>query len=162
MKTETMNWLFIRAIGIFVAYAIVGYFTPKPYISSAIGMFALLVGGLMFFRYIETVYNILIKRDRGEHGGHVAILGAASVGFGMVYSGMYRIIWSYFGSRVEWTGTALSSFGLFMIVLGSYLIARAPEGITAASRFPSGFWQKTMVLMLIILAFVAGTHFASF
>jgi len=163
MKTETTNWLLIRAIGILVAYCIIGFLTPKPYVSSIIGMGALMVGGMMFVRYVETCYEIVVKQLRSkEGGGHIAILGAGSVGFGLVYSGMFRVIWSYFGSPPEWTGTALSSFGLFMMVLGSYLIARAPDAVQVRSRFPSGFWQKTGVLMLIILAFVAGTHFASF
>ncbi|MGA1801500.1 hypothetical protein [Rhizobium sp. HT1-10] len=162
MKTEAVNWLLLRSVGIFCSYCIIGFFTPKPYVSSIIGMGALMVGGMMFVRYIETCYEIIVKQRRGKMGGHIAILGAGAVGFGLVFSGMFRIIWSYYGSPSEWAGTAISSFGLFMIVLGSYLIARAPDAVQVRSRFPSGFWQKTGVLMLIILAFVAGTHFASF
>lgn len=163
MNKDNINWLLVKAIAILVSYCIVGYFTPKPYISSVTGMFAIMIGGMMFFRYIETAYEILVKQRRGESGGgHIAILGATAVGFGLVYSGLFRIIWNYFESPLDWAGTSTSTFGLFMIVLGSLLIARAPEAVSGPSKFPTGFWRNTIILMGFIVAFVAGMHFSNF
>lgn len=162
MRADGVNWLLFRAIAVLISYCAVGSFSPKPYFSSVIGMFAIMMGGMMFVRYMRASYEILVNERRGEFGGHIAVLGAASIGFGLVFSGLFRILWGYYGSPPEWTGTSISSFGLFMIVLGSYLIAKAPEAAQVRHKFPTALWQNAIIIMAIIAAFVAGTHFSDF
>lgn len=160
MKRIYKNKLLIHAILIFGTYWAVAFVSPNPYVSSAMSLLSLMAGFLMFGRYVSTSYDILINGERSEVGSHYAILGATTVAAGLIYSGMFSLMWIYFQQPPHWTGTAVSSFGRGMIALGLWLMAISPDSLSHGAKFPNGFWRATLVVMAIIIAFVAGTHFA--
>ena len=152
------NTLLLQALGLYACYAALGFVVPKPLMSSAVGILALMAGIMMAVRYGWMAWNILIHKERGEYGGHYAVLGAFEISIGIIYSGAFRIVWNWFGSQPSWTGTAFSSLGLFLIAHGVYLQARSPDAVAVDARFPPGFWNIAIWVMCMIVAFVAGTQ----
>ena len=154
------NRLLITLVIIYVAYVGIGWFTPRPYISSVVGILSLMAGTFMFARYAGKAWDILWKQERGKYGAHNAILGATELALGMCYSGMYRLIWNYYGSPETWSGTWFSSLGLFLVAKGAYRMAISPTDDINPHNFPDGFWNVVLWVFAIIIAFIAGTHFA--
>jgi hypothetical protein len=115
----------------------------------------------MLFRFAPKAYDVLFKAERGEYGAHSSILGAAEIASGIVYSGMYRLLWIYFGQPTAWTGTALSSLGLFMIAKGSYRLAISPDDLDTFHQFYDRFWLVILWLFSLVIVFIAGAHFSS-
>jgi hypothetical protein len=113
----------------------------------------------MFSRYAVKAWDVIWNQERGRYGAHNAVVGAAELGLGMVYSGMYRLVWNYYGQPDTWAATWFSSLGLFMIAKGAYRIAISPSDELQAQRFPEGFWTVVMWLFAIMLAYVAGATF---
>lgn len=153
------NWLLISLAVIYAAYVVIGHFTPRPYISSVVSIMALMAGTFMFARYAGAAWRVLWKHERGAFGAHQAVLGAAELGLGMVYSGMYRLVWNYYGQPDSWAATWFSSLGLFMIAKGAYRIALSPTDDIPTHRFPEGFWTIILWLFGLICAYVAGATF---
>lgn len=153
------NWLLITLVTIYVSYVLIGHYTPRPYISSVVGIMSLIAGLFMFGRYARTAWDILWNRERGSYGAHNAVLGAAELSLGMVYSGMYRLVWNYFEQPDTWTGTWYSSIGLFMIAKGAYRMALSPTDDLPTHKFPEGFWTVALWLFGLMIAYVAGATF---
>lgn len=153
------NRLLLTLILVYAGYVCVGMFTPRPYISSVVGILALLAGLFMFSRYANKAWDIVWNRERGEYGAHNAVLGAAEFALGMVYSGMYRLVWNYFDNPESWSGTWYSSLGLFMIAKGAYRVAMSPTDELAVNGFPKDFWTILACLFALMLAYVAGATF---
>lgn len=155
------NWLLISLAVVYAAYVCVGMMTPRPYISSVVGIMATLAGAFMFSRYAGKAWDILWNRERGMYGAHNAVLGAAEFSLGLVVSGLYRLAWNYFDQPLAWSGTWVSSLGLFMIAKGAYRMAISPSDDIAQTKFPDGFWSVVIWLFGLMVAFVAGTHFGA-
>jgi len=153
------NWLLISIVVIYTVYVLIGSFTPRPYISSVVGIMALMAGLFMFARYAGAAWRILWHHERGAFGAHQAGLGAAELGLGMVYSGMYRLVWNYFDQPNTWSGTWFSSLGLFLIAKGAYRVALSPTDELRTDRFPEGFWTVVLWIFGLICAYVAGATF---
>lgn len=153
------NRLLITILGVYLAYMTVGYFTPKPYISSIVGILALGAGVFMFIRYASTAWSILWYQERGKYGAHDAVLGAAELSLGMIYSGLFRLLWNYLGQPDHWSGTWFSSLGLFMIAKGAYRVALSPSDDLPTQGFPKDFWTIVFCLFAVMLAYVAGATF---
>ena len=163
MTNVLHNRLLIASLSTVFIYIMVGVFTPNPYMSSAMSLLSLLAGAMMFIRYVEFAYKILILGLRSEEnsGSHYAVLGATLLSGGAIYGGMFGLIWVWFGQPQEWTGTAVSSFGRFMMAIGFWLMFISPDAADASSRLPSNFWRAVLTVLAIVIAFVAGTHFAN-
>jgi hypothetical protein len=153
------NWLLFTLVIVYAAYIGVGMITPRPYMSSIVGIMALIAGVFMFSRYVGAAWDILWNRRRGEYGAHDAIVGAAEFALGMVYSGMFRLVWNYYGQPDNWQATWFSSLGLFMIAKGAYRMAISPTEELQATRFPEGFWTVVVWLFGLMIAYVAGATF---
>lgn len=153
------NWLLLTLVTVYAAYVLVGHYTPRPYISSVVGIASLIAGLFMFFRYARTAWDIIWNQERGAYGAHNAVLGAAELASGMIYSGSYRLVWNYFGQPESWTGTWFSSLGLFMIAKGAYRVALSPTDDLPSHRFPEGFWTIVLWLFGLMIAYVAGATF---
>jgi hypothetical protein len=154
------NRLLLNGLLLFAFYWLVAPLVPKPYVSSAMSLLSLSAGTLMFSRYAEQTWQILWHRERSEAGSHYAILGASLVSLGVVYSGIYSLLWIYFGQPDDWTASATSSFGRGLVAVGFFLMAISPDTDNVGAGYPIGFWRSLGVLLAIILAFIAGTHFA--
>lgn len=153
------NWLLISLTVVYASYIAIGWVTPRPYISNIVAIMALIAGAFMFSRYAGKAWDILWYRERGPYGAHDAVLGAAELSLGAVYSGMYRLVWNYFEQPEPWVGTWFSSLGLFMIAKGMYRMYRSPVEGASEIGFPDGFWNVAMWVIGLMLAFIAGTHF---
>lgn len=153
------NWLLITLAVVYAAYIGIGMITPRPYMSSIVSIMALMAGVFMFSRYAGKAWDILWKGERGEYGAHNAVLGAAELALGMVYSGMFRLTWNYYGQPDTWSSTWFASLGLFMIAKGAYRIAISPTDDLKAQKLPEGFWTLLMWLFAIMIAYVAGATF---
>lgn len=155
------NRLLMNGFILLVIYAMMGVVIPNPYVSSAMSLLSMMAGGAMFFRYAETSYQILFHGERSEGGGHLAILGASIQSAGVVYSGLFSLLWIYFGQPPEWAGTAVSSFGRGMIAVGFWMMTVSVDDPAVPSKYPSGFWRMVLIACAIVVAFVAGTHFSN-
>lgn len=156
------NWLLLQVALIYAGYALIGALTPRPYMASAVSILGLMAGIILFARYAGKAYDILFRMERGEYGGHNSILGAAEMSLGVVYSGMFRLLWVYFGQPDNWTATALSSLGLFMTAKGAYRLAISPSEVDEPSHFPDWFWHRLLWIFGLIIAFICGAHFNTF
>lgn len=155
------NWLLITLAVVYTAYVVVGTFTPRPYMSSIVGIMATLAGVFMFFRYAGKAWDVIWKQERGQYGAHDAVLGATEVALGIVYSGMYRLVWNYYDQPDAWAATWFSSLGLFMIAKGAYRMAISPSEDLVPQRFPEGFWTVVMWLFGLMIAYIAGATFGN-
>jgi hypothetical protein len=155
------NRLLLTLAAVYAAYALFAYLTPRPYMSSAVGIMALLAGAAMFFRYAGKAWDILWRQERGQYGAHNAVLGATEFSLGIIYSGIFRLLWNYFDQPDSWTGTGLSALGLFMIAKGVWRMAISPTEDALVTRFPDGFWVFVIWVFGWIVAFVVGTHFGT-
>lgn len=153
------NRLLLTILTVYAIYVFVGHFTPRPYMSSIVGIMSFGAGVFMFVRYAGTAWNILWNQERGKYGAHDAVLGAAELALGMIYSGLFRLMWIYFDQPDSWSGTWFSSLGLFMIAKGAYRVALSPSDDLPVHRFPKDFWTIVFILFAVILAYVAGATF---
>lgn len=153
------NRLLLTILLIYAVYIFVGHFTPRPYVSSIVGILSLGAGIFMFTRYAATAWDVLWNQERAQYGAHDAVLGAAELALGMIYSGMFRLLWNYFEQPDTWSGTWFSSLGLFMIAKGAYRVALSPSEDLPTHRFPKDFWTIVMILFAMIIAYVAGATF---
>lgn len=153
------NWLLWRVIMIYAIFMIVGqYFIPRHAISNATAVCALIAGAVMAARYSGEAYRVLFKEKRGNNGAHSAILGVAEFGYGLVYSGAYRLLWNHMGQPDAWVGTVWSSLGLFAIAKGAYRLAVTPDEVTPVHRFPEGFKMVALLAFGLIVGMVIGTN----
>lgn len=161
MNKVLHNRLLVYGILIILSYWTAGAFTPKPYMSSAMSLMTILTGGMLFWRYFTTSYQIVFHGERGDGTGYIAILGASLLSFGIIYSGFFNLIWIYFGRPDEWSSTTASSFGRWMVSIGFFMMAMSPDMITTGAKYPVGLWRTIFVLCGLILAFLAGSQFSS-
>lgn len=154
------NRLLMNGVILLTIYLAMGITVPNPYVSSAMSLLSMMAGGAMFFRYAETSYEILFRGMRSSGGGHLAVLGASIQSAGVIYSGLFTLIWIYFDQPTEWTGTAYSSFGRALIAVGFWMMTVSADDPAVPSRYPSGFWRMLLIACAIVVAFVAGTHFS--
>ncbi len=155
------NPLLRNGIVLLLLYVMMGVTVPNPYVSSAMSLLSLMAGVAMFSRYAETSYEILFKGERSSGGGHLAVLGASIQSAGVIYSGLFSLIWIYYGQPPEWTGTAVSSFGRGLVAVGFWMMTVSVDDPTVPSKYPSGFWRMVFIACAIVVAFVAGTHFSN-
>lgn len=153
------NWLLLTLLAIYGAYVGIGMITPKPYVFKVVAILLLMAGGYMFLRYAGKTWDILWRQERGKYGAHHAILGTCELGLGLLYTGMYRLVWDHFGQPDAWSLTWYSSLGAFMIAKGAFRVATSPSDEILSPRFPGGFWKIVLVIFGMIVAFVAGTRF---
>jgi hypothetical protein len=152
---------------IFVAlYWSVGAFAANPYVSSAASLALLLAGVLTLASYAKTTYRILFldlrSHEVGGEGSHLAIYGATLLAAGAVYDGLFWLLWVYFGQPPDWTGTATSSFGRAVMVVGFWLLYVGPEPPNTSTRSYSIMWIFTLVSVAVLVGIIAGMNMAPF
>jgi hypothetical protein len=154
------NWLLFRILLVYAAYATVGSLVPRPYIFNAVAILAAIGGTVLFARYSREAWRILWDQERGKYGAHHAVLGAAEVGLGLMYMGLFRLVWNYFGQPEAWQTTWFSSLGLFMVAKGTFRQGTSPGDDALVAGLPYRFWNWLLWSVCIMLAFLAGTHFS--
>lgn len=155
------NRLLLTLAIVYAAFIGVGLITPRPYMSSIVGVVATMTGAFMFSRYAGKAWDIIWNQERGKYGAHDAILGAAEMALGVVYSGLFRLTWTWYGQPDSWQATWFSSLGLFMIAKGAFRIAISPNEDIAPNRMTEGVWTVMMWLFVVMVAYIAGATFGS-
>lgn len=127
MKHLQGNWLLFRIDAIYAAYVLVGVSVPRPLMFNAVAILATIGGTVLFARYSREAWKILWDQERGKYGAHHAVLGAAEVGLGLMYMGLFRLTWNYFDQPDSWFATWFSSLGLFMVAKGTFRQGHIPS-----------------------------------
>jgi hypothetical protein len=159
MKNLFRNQMLLQVIAVYSIYIIVGYFVERPYVAVGTSILGLIVGIIFAFRYTVPAYRVLILQERGEYGGHNSILGATEMAYGMVYCGVFKLLWIHFNHPESWTSTMASSLGLFMLVKGAFRLVISPKEAIDTHPFHYRYISITMWVIGIIVAFIAGSYF---
>lgn len=159
MKHLQGNWLLFRIVAIYAVYVVVGISIPRPLIFNAVAILATIGGTVLFARYSREAWRILWNKERGTYGAHHAVLGAAEVGLGLMYLGLFRLVWNYFGQPDAWQASWYSSLGLFMVAKGTFRQGVSPVEDGLLAGLPRRFWNWLLWAVCLMLAFLAGTHF---
>lgn len=154
------NWLLFRILLFYGLYIGVGLIIPKPYLFSIVSILATVGGIVLFARYAPEAWRILWQQERGQYGAHHAVLGAAEVGLGLMYMGLFRLTWNYFGQPDSWQATWFSSLGLFMIAKGVFRQGMSPNEDALLIGLPRKFWNIFLFAVSMLLAFIAGSYFS--
>lgn len=161
MKALFKNRLLLISLGLLAFYWTVAPMIDRPYVRNTMSLLSLLAGVLMLNRYAYAAYCVLVLQDRNDKGAHYAILGASTASIGIIWSGIFSILWVYFGQPKEWTATATSSFGSGLIAIGFWLMTISPDTPRIGFGYPIGFGRVVLAVFALVLAFIAGTNFAS-
>lgn len=153
------NWLFFRVLAIYTVYAIIGCLVERPIMFNLVAMAATVGGIILFGKYAKEAWRILWKKERGSYGAHHAVLGAAEVGLGLMYMGMFRLVWNYFDQPLTWQATWFSSLGLFMVAKGVIRQGTSTGEDAIVIGLPRRFWTWLVLAVCLIAAFFAGTTF---
>lgn len=159
MKHFQGNWLLFCIVAIYAAYVTVGSLIPRPLMFNAVAILATIGGTVLFARYSREAWKILWDQERGKYGAHHAVLGAAEVGLGLMYMGLFRLTWNYFDQPDRWSATWFSSFGLFMVAKGTFRQGTSPGEDALLAGLPRRFWNWLLWGVCLMLAFLAGTHY---
>jgi hypothetical protein len=159
MKHLRGNWLLGRIILIYALYVGIGLAVPRPHMFSAVAILATIGGTILFARYAREAWQIIWNQERGAYGAHHAVLGATEVGMGLMYLGLYRLVWNQFGQPDTWQATWFSSLGLFMVAKGVFRQGTSPSDDLLLGGLPRRFWNWLMISVGLMLAFLAGMHF---
>jgi len=158
--------LLLASLAFVALYWLVGAFAANPYVSSASSLAMLLAGILTLARYAGTTYQILFlnfrSHEAGGEGSHLAIYGATLLAAGATYNGLFGLLWIYFGQPEDWAGTATSSFGKALMVVGFWLLYIGPEPPESSPRSYSAMWIFTLVSVAVLIGIVAGMNLAAF
>lgn len=123
----------------------------------------LVVGILTFRRYVTEAIRVIFHGyrmpiDRGMPGSHLALYGATLLAAGSIYTGLFGIAWVLADQPVEWTGTAISSFGRFLMASGFWLLCISPDVDAGTWRLPNLFWWVVIGFCALLLSFYLGTR----
>lgn len=158
------NHLLWGSLALVALYWVLGAVAPNPYVFTGASLLMVLTSGVVLWRYGPTTWDILWnqRRSLATNGGgsHYAIYGTTLVALGAFYSGMFGLLWSWYGTPDNWTGTAISGFGRALMAAGFVLNYISPDASKGVSKLPSLFWLATFSFVGIVIAFVAGAHFA--
>jgi hypothetical protein len=157
------NWLLWQVIAVYVAYIAVGVFlVPKPFMSSGTAIAAMIAGCLLLLRYGALALQILLQSKRGDRGAHDAILGAAELAAGLVYSGVFRLAYVYFREPESWRSNVWGALGLLAIAKGCFRMFVSPDEVAPGHRLPDGLKMALLWAVGLVVAFIAGTNFDRF
>lgn len=153
------NWLLFRILAVYAVYVSIGLILPRPHLFNAVAILAAIGGTVLFARYAREAWRILWNQERASYGAHHAVLGAAEVGLGLMYMGLFRLVWNWFEQPDSWSATWFSSLGLFMVAKGVFRQGTSPGEGSLLIGLPQRFWIWLLWAVCLILAFLAGTHF---
>jgi hypothetical protein len=156
------NWLLFRIIAIYAAYVVLGAWVVSwPHMFNLVALFATIGGIVLFARYAREAWHILWDKERGRYGSHHAVLGAAEVGLGLIYMGLFRLVYNYFEQPDAWRATWFSSFGLFIVAKGVFRQGTSPDEDLLLAGLPRRFWNIILMAICVMVAFAAGTQFGT-
>lgn len=159
------NQLLLGSVIALAIYWTLGIILPTPYTSMAVSFLLLAGGTFAAWRYVPPAFEIVILKRRVEtvkdEADYYPVVGNAAVAFGAVYSGIFGLIWYYYGMPPEWSGTAYSSFGRAMMAAGFFFIWAGPTVPRAGIQVSNVAWLLVVISIAITAAFMAGIRVAT-
>ncbi len=108
------NWLLFQIVGTYAAFWIIATFADKPWLANMVSGLAIIAGVFLCLRYVPKSLSIILCKERGAFGAHNAVLGAAEIGIGLLWGGMYRILYyNVFEHPAAWVASGWAIFSLF-------------------------------------------------
>lgn len=160
MNRFISNHLLFVSVLLVIAYWLAATLTPNPYISRAASLMVTISAAAMLARYAPVAYKILFDRlrsdDAGGENSHLAVYGATLIAGGSVWWGVYRLVFSWMGSPVEWLGNSFSGFGPAVVACGFILLFISPDSIGPGIMVRTRFWQMTALILALLAAFLLG------
>lgn len=158
MRAILTDKVFISIAVLIGAYWFFFPMLPRPKGSDIISVFSVCAGVFLIYQYISAGIEILFRQERRD--GWIAIMGALSVGIGVVFSGGYILVWNRLGQPEAWISSATSAFGRFLIGSGLFAMGISHEVEKIGGHYPREFWRAVIVAFAIIVSFLAGAHFS--
>lgn len=165
MNKFLSNHLLSVSIFMIIAYWVLAGIIPAPNASRAASLMVTISAAAMFGRYAPAAYKILFERlrsdDVGGENSHLAVYGATLVAGGSVLWGVYRLVFSWMGSPVEWLGNSFSGFGPAVVACGFILLFISPDSIGPGIMIRTRFWQMTALILALLASFLIGQKFGT-
>jgi len=140
-----------------------GAYLGNPALSTAISIFLVLAGALVFMRFGATAFKILFLGVRSDEndGSHLAALGVALLSFGAIYSGLWNFVWVFNGQPETWLGTPHSNLGRAIIASGFVSLFFSPDALRPRLRIPNFVLLAMLVIIAIAVAFYMGASYGA-
>lgn len=155
------NYLLWAAVALVIVYWLVAPLVPRPFVRNMVSILSLVATVLLIYKFSSAAWGVLVRQDRDESGAHYAILGAVTSSIGVAWTGLFSMIWIYFGQPMAWSATATSSFGFALIAVGKWLMWVSPDSVRADVNYPIGFWRLVLAAFSLVLAYLAGAYFSN-
>lgn len=160
MANLAENRLLVGFISAILLYWGPGSFLPGSFVSSVASLSLLTFGGLTFSLYAIPAYRVLVHRERDElaSGSHLNVLGTFLLSAGLLWSGIYGLVWVFMGQPMGWAGTLTSNFGRSMLGLGMFLSYIAPQATETGIQTTVRMWIWGAVIMAFAAGFILATQ----
>ena len=157
------NSLLLILLGFMAIYWLFGWYIPNILLSGTVSIFSVLIGIAVTYRYSRGVYSVLVRgvRSQGEDNAHLGALGIPAVAAGVVYGGLYNLVWNYMGTPPEWIGTPMSNFGRVLMAVGFVGLFFSPDAARHRITLSSAAWAISILLTAVIVAFLMGARVGS-
>lgn len=160
MKAHSNYLLTFLAIGL-GTYLILDDYIINPIVTCGFAIMGMLLGAAIVIRYWPGFWDVLIngKRSQSAGGAHLAIIGITFIAFSIIYSGLYSLLWSFFGRPETWIGSPSSQIGRVLMIVGCLGIYFAPD-ITDQQLPKHSFLGLTLIITgAAIVSFMLGAYF---
>lgn len=136
---------------------VVDYFNGGLWWSAFISACLLVSGGLLASTVLPDAIRVVRKGRVGP--GETAVIGIALISGGLMYSGLFSLLWTTYGQRSEaWIGP-VSSFGRACGALGMVLLFLAPEATRRGIRPPRWWVMLIGIILVALIGFLFGLTF---
>lgn len=160
MIFRTENQLMLWVIGLHVFYWSVGFcaytFGGGIWWSSVVSAFLLVSGGMLASTVLPDAWGVVRKGEVGA--GETAVIGISLISGGLMWSGLFSLIWTSYGRPDTWIGP-ISSFGRACGALGMILLFLAPEATRQGIRPPKWWVILIGVALVALIGFLFGISF---
>lgn len=150
------------AIGLTVAYWVFGVlatYLPDggPWWSAVVSAWTLITGILLATVAFPRSLSVIRRGVVGP--GEIAVIGISLMVCGMIWTGLFSIIYYLAGRPDSWVGP-VSSFGRGSASMGMLLLFLAPEATREGLRSPRPIVIMIALLLTAVVAFGLGLTFA--
>jgi hypothetical protein len=150
------NRLLLWLIGLHAAFFALGWFPDGIWLSAFCSGFLVISGSMLASTALPDAYTIV---RRGEIGaGELAVLSIAGMAFGLTYSGVFGLAWSFAGRPDSWIGP-ISSYGRAMTGVCMFLMFLSPEATRKGIKPPRLWVVLLAVILVALVAFLFGVNF---
>lgn len=155
-RNHLMTWV----IGLHLIYWSIGfavyYAGGGVWWSAFISACLLVTGGLLASTVLPDAIKVIRKGVVGA--GETAVIGISLISGGLMWSGLFSLIWTSYGRPDEWVGP-ISSFGRACGAVGMILLFLAPEATRRGIRPPKWWVVVIGIALVALIGFLFGITF---